>query len=128
MSSLQLVRELPATTVLPAHGPVFQGLRERVDDLLEHHRLRLADCLEAVAAAGSSAREVAGRLPWTRRRRTFEELDGFNQMLAVFESDAHLMLLSEQGLLQLQPGPGATRYLLAAEEPSGRARTGPKKE
>jgi glyoxylase-like metal-dependent hydrolase (beta-lactamase superfamily II) len=122
MSSL----ELPATTVLPAHGPVFQGLQERVDDLLEHHRLRLSDCLEAVAAAGSSAREVAGRLPWTRRQRRFEELDGFNQMLAVFESDAHLMVLSEQGLLQLHPGPDGTRYLLGAKNQAGSARTGPK--
>ena len=128
MSSLELVRELPASTVLPAHGPAFQGLRERVDDLLEHHRVRLADCLEAVAAEGSSAREVAGRLPWTRRRRRFEELDGFNQMLAVFESDAHLMVLAEQGLLRQHQGPDGTRYLLLTEQPSGRARTGPEEE
>jgi glyoxylase-like metal-dependent hydrolase (beta-lactamase superfamily II) len=119
LSSLELVRDLPATTVLPAHGPTFVGLRDRVDELLEHHRLRLQACLELVGPEGSSAREVAGRLPWTRRRRRFQELDGFNQMLAVFESDAHLMVLLERGRLRLRPGPGETRYLRVTGGPSG---------
>jgi hypothetical protein len=49
-------------------------------------------------------------------------------MLAVFESDAHLMVLAEQGLLRQHQGPDGTRYLLLTEQPSGRARTGPEEE
>lgn len=99
LRSLQLVRDLPASLVLPAHGPVFRGLDRRVDELAEHHRLRLDECWEAVAGGARTARAVAGELPWTRHRRRFEDLDPFNQMLAVFEADAHLRVLVEQGRL-----------------------------
>lgn len=100
LDSLERVRELPARLVLPAHGPVFSDLRGRVDELLEHHRVRLDLCWEAVAAGDRTAREVAARLPWTRRERRFLDLDPFNQMLAVFESEAHLEVLERRGRLR----------------------------
>ncbi len=99
LRSLALVRHLPARLVLPAHGPVFEDLGGRVDELKEHHRVRLELCLEAVGAGGASALQVAERLPWTRRSRRFQELDPFNQMLAVGETAAHLELLAQRGAL-----------------------------
>jgi glyoxylase-like metal-dependent hydrolase (beta-lactamase superfamily II) len=99
LRSLERVRELPAKLVLPAHGPAFQDLGGRIDELLEHHRQRLLLCREAVAAGASTAIDVARALPWTRRGRRFEDLDAFNQMLAVGESAAHLELLVERGEL-----------------------------
>jgi glyoxylase-like metal-dependent hydrolase (beta-lactamase superfamily II) len=99
LRSLELVRKLPAKLVLPAHGPVFQDLAGRVDELLEHHRQRLLLCREAVADGARTAIDVARALPWTRRGRRFEDLDTFNQMLAVAESAAHLELLAERGEL-----------------------------
>lgn len=99
LRSLDQVRELPAKLVLPAHGPTFQDLAGRVDELLEHHRQRLLLCREAVEAGARTAADVARALPWTRRGRRFEELDTFNQMLAVAESAAHLELLAERGEL-----------------------------
>jgi hypothetical protein len=42
---------------------------------------------------------VATVLTWTRRHRTFDELDMFNQMMAVHETMAHLEVLVERGWL-----------------------------
>jgi hypothetical protein len=53
----------------------------------------------AVGPDGASAYEVANRLTWTRRARTFADLDPFNQMLAVTETAAHLDVLVVQGRL-----------------------------
>ncbi len=117
MDSLERVRDLPAELVLPAHGPAFSGLAGRVDELLDHHRDRLKSCLQAVGAHGSSARDVAGALPWTRRRTRFSDLDPFNQMLAVFESEAHLRVLADQGRLGTEVDGGRARYL--PRSPSG---------
>jgi len=36
-------------------------------------------------------------VPWTRRRRRLPDLDPFNQMLAIFETAAHLDLLVARG-------------------------------
>jgi glyoxylase-like metal-dependent hydrolase (beta-lactamase superfamily II) len=99
LRSLELVRDLPVKLVLPAHGPTFPDLPSRVDQLLEHHRQRLRSCQEAVQAGAGSAIEVARALPWTRRNRKFEDLDPFNQMLAVSETAAHLDLLAERAEL-----------------------------
>ncbi|MGA8426745.1 MAG: MBL fold metallo-hydrolase [Candidatus Dormiibacterota bacterium] len=116
LRSLEQVRELPAKLILPAHGPVFQDLAGRVDQLLEHHQQRLLLCREAVAEGARTAIDVARALPWTRRGRRFEDLDTFNQMLAVAESAAHLELLAERGelgrvvsnsVVTFTPNPGA---------------------
>ncbi len=115
MDSLERVRELPANLVLPAHGPAFGGLRDRVEALLAHHRERLERCFGVIAAEGSTPRQVAEALPWTRRLRRFSELDPFNQMLAVFESEAHLRVLADQGRLELSTADGRVRYLAKQE-------------
>jgi glyoxylase-like metal-dependent hydrolase (beta-lactamase superfamily II) len=111
MDSLVAVRELPASLVLPAHGPTFSNLQERVDELLTHHRDRLQRCLEVIGSDGSTVREVAAALPWTRRRRRFTELDPFNMMLAVFETEAHLRVLLDEGRLRAEASPGGLRFL-----------------
>src|SRR5439155_3260915 len=59
IASLARVRQLPATRVLPAHGPDCPGLAARADPLLEHHATRLAACIDLVGAGGRSPLEVA---------------------------------------------------------------------
>jgi glyoxylase-like metal-dependent hydrolase (beta-lactamase superfamily II)/membrane-associated phospholipid phosphatase len=97
ISSLTKVRPLDVERVLPAHGPDFAGLRERVDALLDHHATRLAHCVDALARGRTTAYEVAHDLPWTRRERRYEELDLGNRLLALTETAAHLELLVVQG-------------------------------
>jgi len=99
LKSLDLVRGLPATLVLPAHGPTFTDLSGRVAQLLGHHEVRLRLCREAVGAGARTGFQVAKLLPWTRRDRHFTELDPFNQLLAVNETVAHLELLVARGEL-----------------------------
>ena len=99
IASLAKVRQLPATRVLPAHGPDFEGLAARVDELLDHHATRLSACIEAVRHAARTAYDVAHDLLWTRRGRHYDELDLFNRLLAMHETAAHLELLALQGTL-----------------------------
>ncbi|HEY0641442.1 MAG TPA: MBL fold metallo-hydrolase [Pseudonocardiaceae bacterium] len=96
LASLAKVRELEAGLVLPAHGPVFTDLAGRVDELVAHHDKRLDLCLKALRPNGSTALDVATQLPWTRRERNYADLDVFNQVLAVWETLAHLELLVSQ--------------------------------
>jgi glyoxylase-like metal-dependent hydrolase (beta-lactamase superfamily II) len=119
LQSLRLVRSLPDSRLLPAHGPVTDSAHARIDALLAHHDERLSRCAEAVAAGAATAYDVARALRWTRRGRQLSELDPANQMLAVIETRAHLELLAAQGRLASSvtggvtfyavPGPGVTR-------------------
>jgi hypothetical protein len=98
--------------LLPAHGPVAPSVHARVDELVTHHGRRL-DLTEAALHHGAStAFEVACQLTWTRRERHLDELDLFNQMLAVAETAAHLELLVAQGRVRREDA-GVRRYLAA---------------
>jgi hypothetical protein len=69
----------------------------RIDELVDHHGRRLDKSLQALCAGADTAYEVALQLRWTRRELSFDELDVFNQSLAVSETAAHLVLLEAQG-------------------------------
>ncbi|TKA04966.1 MBL fold metallo-hydrolase [Actinacidiphila oryziradicis] len=99
LRSLRAVRALPDQRFLPAHGPVSPSTHRRIDQLLDHHGRRLDEIAAVVEAGCDTARLVAGRLGWTRRNRRIEDLDLFNQCLAVTETLAHLDVLVEQGRL-----------------------------
>lgn len=99
MDSLQIVRDLPDLAVLPAHGDLTRRTHERVDELIEHHRRRLAATAGVVTAGRCTAYEIARALTWTSREKDFTELDPHNQFLAVAETAAHLDVLVRDRVL-----------------------------
>jgi glyoxylase-like metal-dependent hydrolase (beta-lactamase superfamily II) len=110
LQSLRLVRELPDSVLLPAHGPAGGSVHARIDELLAHHAARLDAAAGAVRGGAVTAGEVARLLTWTRRDRTLDELDPYNQMLAVLETAAHLDLLVMQGRLSSTQDGDVTKY------------------
>ena len=112
LQSLRLVRELPDTLLLPAHGPVTGSVHARVDALLAHHADRLDATERAVASGADTAYEVARILRWTRRERHLDDLDPFNQMLAILETAAHLDLLLMMARVRAAISDGITQYLV----------------
>jgi hypothetical protein len=96
--------------VLPAHGPVFTGLQQRIDELVAHHDRRLAACVGHVEAGHDQAYGVAQQLPWTRRDTPFDQLDAFNRYIAVGETIAHLDLLAHDGRIVRHDSDDAVRF------------------
>jgi len=114
LDSLAIVKGLPDTRLLPAHGPVQARTHERVDELLSHHDERLALSLAAVRDGASTGWEVAVKLPWTSRHRSMADLDPFNAMLATNETVAHLDVLVDRGeLTAALDDDGIERYAIA---------------
>lgn len=113
LTSLRRVRGYPDTTLLPAHGPIAPSVHLRTDQLLEHHAERLADAYSAIDPDHRTAREVAARLTWTRRHRSFADLSPGDQMLAVLETKAHLDVLVNRGRLDVGDDDGVRYYLPA---------------
>lgn len=103
LDSLTLLRGFADARLLPAHGPVTGSVHRRVEELLTHHRIRLAECAEAVSSRGAATvGEVAATLTWTRRRTPYAALDPFNQMLAVCETAAHCEVLVQRRVLDVR--------------------------
>lgn len=110
LESLRLVRDMPDTVLLPAHGPVRASVHIRIDELLEHHAERLDAAAAQVRAGRATAFEVAAAMPWTRRRRSLDDLDAFSRMLAVLEIEAHLDVLADRSVLDAHEEGGVRRY------------------
>lgn len=110
LDSLQLVRDMPDTLLLPAHGPVTRSVHARVEELVAHHEQRLDEAAGHVRAGAGTAFEVARAIRWTRRGRKLDDLDVFSQMLAVLEIDAHLDVLVDQGVLTMSEDGGVRQY------------------
>ncbi len=83
----------PETLTLPSHGKPFIGLHERIKQLHDHHRDRLAEVLEACQIQACSAADV---LPVMFKR----ELDLHQTTFATGEVVAHLHFLWFSGQLK----------------------------
>ncbi len=110
LDSLRLLQGMPDALLLPAHGPITPSVHTRVEELLSHHEERLEAAAREVRAGARTAYEVAAALPWTRRARRLDDLDVMGQMLAVLETDAHLDVLADQGVLATADLDGVRAY------------------
>jgi glyoxylase-like metal-dependent hydrolase (beta-lactamase superfamily II) len=113
IASLHKVGKIGATGVLPAHGEPFPDLQRRVDQLLEHEATRESQIVEAFAGASATGAEIASRLPWTRRNKSFAELGEFHQEFAVAETLAHLEHLRVQKRAEREETTDAFRYAMS---------------
>jgi glyoxylase-like metal-dependent hydrolase (beta-lactamase superfamily II) len=101
LDALLRIRDLDVGEVLPAHEWRFRPLRERVDDLVGHHRQRLAETLAAVTSEpGLTCWEATLRLRWSRE---WAEIKGFMRRAAVGETLAHLVYLESHGDVRCEP-------------------------
>jgi glyoxylase-like metal-dependent hydrolase (beta-lactamase superfamily II) len=116
LASLESMLAVADLEVLPAHGAPGARSHQRSRELLRHHERRLELCYRGVSEAGSTAYEVALRLPWTRHDYALAELDAFNQYLAVGETAAHLDLLVRRGSLSRAGDSGPRIYRQARTE------------
>ncbi|WP_027478521.1 MBL fold metallo-hydrolase [Curvibacter gracilis] len=83
----------PDTLTLPSHGKPFRGLQQRIRQLHEHHRDRLAEVLRACQERPCCGADI---LPVMFKR----PLDLHQTTFAMGEAVAHLHALWFQGLLQ----------------------------
>lgn len=106
MESLERFRALPETTlVLPSHGQAFYGLHQRIDELIDHHKLRL-ERAEEMADKGKTAADI---MPALFDRK----LDAHQLGFALGEALAHLNFLVSAGRLERRLDESG-RYLYSA--------------
>jgi glyoxylase-like metal-dependent hydrolase (beta-lactamase superfamily II) len=109
LESIDKFGPLPADTlVLPSHGKPFTGLHQRIEQLHAHHRDRLAEVMQACAAAPCSAADI---IPVLFKRA----LDLHQITFAMGEAVAHLHALwYAQKLTRRRDEDGIYRFSLDA--------------
>lgn len=112
MASLRRIREYPVKLALPAHrarGSV--SMAERIDVLLAHHELRLAEAEAAIAETpGMTAYEIAGHMTWKIRASSWDDFPPGQKWFAFWETLAHLDCLIGRGRIERRMENGWARY------------------
>ena len=92
LDSLTKIHDLPVIGIYPAHGPPFSDLKERVEEIKEHHRQRTELILDSIKGRPKTAFDVSldifGRA-----------LPEFDKFLALNETYVHLIELEKDGVI-----------------------------
>lgn len=115
LESLQRIRDLPVELLLPAHRAETGALRDRVDELTAHHLRRVEEAWQTVRdEPGLTGYEIAGRMRWKIRSRSWEDFPLEQKFFAVGEALAHLDYLEVRGRVVCREEDGKRRYYAAA--------------
>jgi glyoxylase-like metal-dependent hydrolase (beta-lactamase superfamily II) len=117
LDSLKLIGKLEAELVLPGHGEPFEGLPERTAELLAHHQRRLDEVVALLRARPGEQQtgfQLASQMQWSRRR-TWDDLTGFERRMAITEALAHIELLHARGQVSKRFEEGKISYFIAPE-------------
>ncbi|MBX3054188.1 MAG: MBL fold metallo-hydrolase [Caldilineaceae bacterium] len=91
LTDLSRLRELDVRLALPGHRQEISDFAGRIDELLAHHKKRLATIQEALPGAGATTLEI------TRRVFPVDKFNTHEVRFAVAETLAHLEYLLETG-------------------------------
>ena len=95
LNSLNATKELDVKLVLPGHENPFNGLQQRVDELIGHHEHRNSEIIEALKAEPKTAYQISTEITWLPGINGigWQDLSPWDKRLAVLETLAHLEAL-----------------------------------
>lgn len=108
----QIADGIPGLEGLPGHEYRFAGMRERAEELSEHHEERLAELTDLVRAdPGITSWQISQRLTWTRPWETFAFPE---RRAALGEAASHVELLHQRGVVRPEESDGTRGWYLSS--------------
>lgn len=113
LESLDKIKRYPMQLYLPGHRTVSRDLLERIEEIKEHHKIRVEETLQIVKQyPGLHADEIAAKLKWYMRGKTWAEFPMEQKWFAVGETIAHLDYLRVRAMVDKQLEKDIFRYYL----------------
>ncbi len=100
LESLEKVAKLNVDVVLPGHEQCFINHRERIEQLKDHHKQRLAEIVHELKAGSLTTYTLASRIRWDVNYDSWNDFPIFQKYLAFGETLAHLNLLEQKEIVQ----------------------------
>ena len=115
LRSLPATAKLDITNVYPGHRDPFRGLRNRCNEIFQHHISRLREVYNIVAKP-STAYEVASKMRWSKGR-SLMSMNTTEQNFAICEAITHLVHLEKLGAIERKPVERIFRYQVSGDFP-----------
>ncbi len=110
LESLEKADTLEVEMVLPAHRSSWHEHRKRIQELKEHHRVRLEEAMDALRKGDKTAYQVAPYITWKIEAKEWKDFPIVQQWFAMGETIAHLVYLLERGKVKRYNLDGTTYY------------------
>ncbi|MDP6100169.1 MAG: MBL fold metallo-hydrolase [Dehalococcoidia bacterium] len=113
INSLNKLRNLPATQVLPAHENIFANLRERIDQIKEHHEQRKEEIRGVIRQEPQNAWFISSQITWNIPQ-PWDQFNSLDRRIAVTETIAHLEYMRWEGSVERLLQDGIIVYRVAS--------------
>jgi glyoxylase-like metal-dependent hydrolase (beta-lactamase superfamily II) len=110
LSSLRKVDDLDVELCLPGHRSLIENFRNRIAELMEHHRARANEVISILTASNKNAYETASEMSWDIVADSWEEFPIMQRWFATGEAIAHLRYVEGKGLIQRELVDGRILY------------------
>lgn len=100
LESLDKVRDLKITLVLPGHRSLFRDLKGRIEELKLHHRKRTGEVLSILEKGNLNAYQVAALMSWDLTYDSWDQFPVPQKWFATGEALAHLRYLEGKGKIR----------------------------
>ncbi|MDR5658688.1 MBL fold metallo-hydrolase [Serpentinicella sp. ANB-PHB4] len=88
--SLKKVYDYKIDYLFTAHREIIRDHKKRIDELLEHHQMRLEEILNIIKDHKTSVRDTAAKMHWELRCNGWDEFPSPQKWFATGEAMAHL--------------------------------------
>ena len=97
--SLNTVKSLDVSLVLPGHENPFNNLQLRIDEIFQHHNRRNQEILATMRTGSKTAFQIANEITWLSDTNGvgWQKLSPLDKRLAVLETAAHLEFMRFDG-------------------------------
>jgi glyoxylase-like metal-dependent hydrolase (beta-lactamase superfamily II) len=112
INSLNKLRNLPAVQVLPAHENIFTNLRERIEEIKEHHEQRKEEIRSAIRQEPQHSYFISSQITWNVPQ-PWDEFNPLDRRIAVTETIAHLEYMRYEGTVERLFQDGTILYRVA---------------
>ena len=110
--NLYKMRNMNISQVFSAHRSQIKNHRDRIDELLTHHKKRLEETANILNEDTYTVRQVAGKMSWRIKADSFDAFPSTQKWFAVTEAMAHLEWLRHHGYVNREEKNGIFYYSL----------------
>ena len=116
LDSLRKVATLSIDWLFTGHREIIRDPGTRINQLINHHAIRLAETLHILEKGSQSAAQVAARMKWEIRAKSWEDFPKAQKWFATGEAAAHLEYLFNTGRISRENVDGTLHYYKESEE------------
>ncbi len=102
LESLDKMYKFDVELVLPGHRSPFKDCKKRIEELKNHHQIRIKEILSILGNEGKDAFKIASEMSWDMTYDSWDLFPPPQKLFATTEALSHLKFLDDKGLVHRQ--------------------------